>query len=102
MAINCGLSPEDIGLLHKLLAEYAEIDEVILFGSRAMGNFKTGSDIDLAIKGQNAAKIVTTLLGRLENDIPLPYKFDLIHYESITEPALREHIDRHGISLHKI
>ena len=102
MAIDCGLSREDIKLLQTLLAEYGEIDEVILFGSRAMGTFKKGSDIDLAIKGPNAGVILTPLLGRLENDIPLPYKFDLIHYESILEPGLKEHIDQHGIPLRRL
>ena len=99
MPASCGLDRKDIELLLGIFAEYEQIREVILFGSRAMGTFKPGSDIDIALKGRDLGAIITALSGRLENDTPLPYKFDLIDYSSIAEPKLKEHIDRYGRAL---
>ena len=74
------------------------IDEVILYGSRAMGNYKTGSDIDLVLKG---TKLSLTDLLKIENeldDLMLPYKIDVALYHQINNPELIEHIQRVGKS----
>jgi uncharacterized protein len=75
------------------------VQEVILFGSRAKGNFKPGSDIDLCLKGVNITyKDIQVILTKLD-DLDLPWKIDMLHYESITDTAVLEHIDRVGIKL---
>jgi type I restriction enzyme S subunit len=72
-----------------------------LFGSRAKGNYKPGSDIDIALWGDelNAKDILSLHVSW--NELELPYKLDLLNYTAIKEPALKEHIDRVGIELYK-
>ena len=80
----------------RLDSKYPEIEEAVLFGSRAIGNYKKGSDVDLAIKG---SRINRTTVNRLSDDLneeyPLPYFFDVIHYENISS-ELKTHIDTMG------
>jgi predicted nucleotidyltransferase len=73
--------------------------ELILFGSRAKGTYREGSDIDICLKG-SGLKIEDRFpyLEKYE-DLNLPWKLDVILYEMIQEPALKEHIDRVGILL---
>ena len=77
-----------------------KINEVVIFGSRAKGNYKPGSDIDLALKGSLDLNDLLKLYNKLD-DINLPYKFDLIIYEQIKDKDVIEHIKRVGISLFK-
>ena len=93
-----GLTDRDIKYIIESIKSFSEITEVILFGSRAKGNFKNGSDVDMAIKGENITHNTVTRLSYLLNEEkPLPYYFDIVHYEKINEPKLIEHIDRVGI-----
>ena len=96
-----GLSETVIKKLLDVFSSTTEIDEVVLFGSRAKGNFKEGSDIDLALKGINLS---INTIRKFELDIDnllLPYVVDLVIYSNITEPLLTAHIDRAGICLYK-
>ena len=47
----CGLLDRDIKYIRKALEKYDEIEKAVIFGSRAMGNYKKGSDVDIAIDG---------------------------------------------------
>lgn len=70
---------------------------IILFGSRAKGNFKNGSDIDIAIKSKDLDfHKLMRIKSKLE-ELDLPYKIDLIDYNTIENEELRNHIDRVGI-----
>ena len=92
-----GLTDQDIDLIRSAISEREEISEVLVFGSRAMGNHKKGSDVDLAIKGEKVdLRTVSTLSARLNDELPLPYEFDVVDYASIDAPALTEHINQHG------
>jgi type I restriction enzyme S subunit len=75
------------------------VDKALVFGSRAKGNYKEGSDIDLALKGYITAKDLLDLHGKLEA-LNLPYSFDLVNYNTINEPALKEHVDRAGVEMY--
>lgn len=96
-----GLTQEDIHQIIHVISQNPKIDEIVLFGSRAKGSHKPGSDIDLAFKGKalNLDDILEASIGL--DDLNLPYKFDLILFERIQEQALVEHINRVGISLYK-
>ena len=91
------------GLLEKIQAVFEsnpKVDKVLLFGSRAKGNYKEGSDIDLAVKGVNFTfDDLLKLSGKLE-DLNLVQKIDLLDYAAIREPALTEHIDRVGVEVY--
>ncbi|MEW6552586.1 MAG: nucleotidyltransferase domain-containing protein [Campylobacterota bacterium] len=74
---------------------------IILFGSRAKGNFKNGSDIDIAIKSKDVDfHKIMRMKSRLD-ELDLPYKIDLIDYNSIENIELKNHIDRVGIEFKK-
>ena len=92
-----GLTHRDMQTLRQILSRYTDIQTVHIFGSRAKGNFRPGSDIDLAIMNSNLG---TTTLRKANSDFEestLPYRVDLVDYHTITHPSLKEHIDRVGI-----
>ena len=95
-----GISATNGKWITDILSQFAEVQESILFGSRAKGNFKPGSDIDLAVKGPVSKDTLSALLTDFEESL-LPYFVDVVIYEHITNEALREHIDRVGISIYK-
>ena len=97
-----GLIDRDFIHINASIREFPEIEEVILFGSRAKGNYKKGSDVDLAIKGDRLTYEITARFADcLNEDKPLPYFFDVVHYEAIAEPMLKAHIDRVGVNLYE-
>lgn len=92
-----GLSDRTIGQIQAVLSRFPEVDKAALYGSRAKGNAKRGSDIDLTLYGSGLTR---RTLHRIENeldDLLLPYKVDLSVFESIADSAVREHIRRVGI-----
>lgn len=97
--MNTGLSASNIRILKTVCAHYPEIKNVILFGSRAKGTYKNGSDIDIAIKGENINNRIINMLYNELDDSSLPYFVDIIHYDTIANPDLTDHIDRVGIIL---
>lgn len=97
----CGLNASTQEKLIYLFEKNDMIDEVILYGSRAKGNFKPGSDIDLTIKSPH---MTLSDLMRLENeidDIFLPYKLDISLFHQIENPHLVDHIKSVGIVFYK-
>lgn len=98
--MHFGLSDKVVEKLHQVFADYPKVDKAIVFGSRAKGNYKEGSDIDIAIKGQELSYNDLLSLNRKLDELNLPYKIDLINYHTIEEPALTEHIDREGMELY--
>jgi len=73
--------------------------ELVLFGSRAKGNAREGSDIDVAIKGTSVNLEDRDKWLLKYDDLNLPWKLDLVVYKLIKEPAFKEHIDRVGIRI---
>ncbi len=94
-----GLDPEVISKILKVLYSNSKVDQVILYGSRAKGNFKKGSDIDLTLKGEEVNSHLVFNLETQLDDLMLPYLIDLSAYGEINNPSLIEHIDRVGILL---
>ncbi len=93
-----GLEDSTIEKLQQIFETNPRVDKAYIFGSRAKGNYKPGSDIDLAVKGNLTFNDILKLQGQLD-DLNLPYKVDLLAYNGIKEPALVEHIDRVGVEL---
>src|SRR5450759_1848541 len=95
-----GLTDKIIADIEQVFETNSKIDKAYIFGSRAKGNFKDGSDIDVAIKGNELTfKDILHCTGKLE-ELNLPYRIDLLDYDKIKEPALKEHIDRVGIEFY--
>lgn len=95
-----GLTDNDIDAFVGVIADNTKVKEIILFGSRAKGNYSQASDIDLALVGDDLRITdITNSLLDLDN-LYLPFKFDVIIYNRINEPALREHIINCGVKLY--
>jgi len=95
-----GLPPATLEKLNSVFARHAAIDSVLLYGSRAKGNYRAGSDIDLTIKGD---EIPFDELMQIENeidDLMLPYTVDLSQYRQLENTGLIAHIDRVGIAIY--
>lgn len=93
-----GLSEETIKLISGVFVEFPQIEKAVVYGSRAKGNYKNGSDIDICLFGE----INLPLLQRIEtklDDLLLPYAVDLTVYNNIQNQDLKEHIDRVGLKL---
>ena len=101
MANRYGLSDSAMEQVTEAIRQFDQIVAVVLFGSRAKGNYKPGSDIDLAVKGDRVSpRIVAQLADCLNEETPLPYFFDVVHYETLDNQALVDHIDRVGIVIY--
>lgn len=75
------------------------VRRVVLFGSRAKVIHDRGSDIDSACFGIDLDLTAMNRLRSRFDDLPTPYTFDFVHYESITNEELVAHIDRVGIPI---
>ena len=95
-----GLTEQELNCIIETFEKFPDIQEVILYGSRAKGTQKVGSDVDLALKGELKSKTVPDLLDLLNEESPLPYFFDVLDYETLTNTKLKEHIDRVGKTIY--
>jgi predicted nucleotidyltransferase len=97
-----GLLERDLVYLIKAFERCPEVEQAIIFGSRAIGNYKKGSDIDVAIVGEAITqRTMYDLYELLNEEYPLPYFFDLLNYHEINNQKLIEHIDHAGKQLYK-
>lgn len=77
-----------------------EIRAVVLFGSRAKGNFRPGSDVDLALIGV-ADELKAEAVAEALDQLPIPYKFDVKAYDSLHYSPFVDHIRRVGVSIYR-
>ncbi|MBP9587350.1 MAG: restriction endonuclease subunit S [Bacteroides sp.] len=95
-----GLEVQVIENIISVLEQHPKVDKAFVFGSRAKGNYRPDSDIDIAIKGNEiTTDDIITISVAIEAK-GVTHKFDLIDYNNIKEPALKEHIDRVGIEFY--
>lgn len=91
-----GLDTKYVEMIRNVFSRHPEVEKVILFGSRAKGSYKPGSDIDMAVIGEGVTKnTLSSLLGEFEDSL-LPFFVDIVSYSQITNLELKEHIDRVG------
>lgn len=92
-----GLREEDLSYIVDAMQQIEEIDKAVIFGSRAKGNYKPGSDVDIAVFGENVTfSTLSKLHATLEDSSPMPYFFDIIDYTHTEHKELKEHIERVG------
>lgn len=89
---NTGLPEIALAQIIATLKNYAAIERAAIFGSRAMGNYRPNSDIDLVVWGDLSHRDEASLFSELD-ELPLPYLFDVKTYSHITHAPLRAHID---------
>lgn len=96
---SCGLGASLQIKLFEVFKQFSKIDKVILYGSRAKGTFKPGSDIDLSLDGKNlTTKELLTIMNKID-DLLLPHKVDVSILQQIDNQELLEHIKRVGVVL---
>lgn len=96
-----GLKEEVIGKINGVFRKYPEIDLAILYGSRAKGEYKAASDIDLTLIGDLLSESILTKVNLELDDLLLPYLIDLSILSHIQNSDLLDHINRVGKEFYK-
>lgn len=92
-----GLKEATIERIAAVFRQHPEIERVVLYGSRAKGNYRQGSDIDLTLIGTKITYQQLTQIANQLDDLLLPYLFDLSIFSQIEDPDLIDHIHRVGV-----
>lgn len=92
-----GLPESTIEKISNVLARYPQVERAILYGSRAKGNYKNGSDIDLTLLGESnlTLRVLYRVMDELD-DLLLPYTIDLSIFRNVNDANVRAHIERVG------
>jgi len=96
-----GLPQTAVVKICTVLSHYPQVEKAILYGSRAKGNYKNGSDIDLTLRGSK--ELTLNMLYRIMDeldDLFLPYIIDLSIFNNIHDPDVIEHIQRVGVTFY--
>jgi predicted nucleotidyltransferase len=96
-----GLKAETIKSIQNVFSTFPEVEEVILYGSRAKGNYKPGSDIDLSMIGEQLNLELSNKISLKLDDLLLPYIIDLSIFNQIDNENLADHIKRVGVTFFK-
>ncbi len=92
-----GLTETVIKQIKGIFSRYSQVKQAILYGSRAKGNYKKGSDIDFTLKGEDLDLSVINKIRRELDDLLTPYTFDISIFHQISNSDLIEHINRVGV-----
>ena len=95
--MDTGLSVDTTEKIKRTLSQFTGVEKAVLYGSRAKGNYKSASDIDLTLYGIGLSQETLMEISIALDDLLLPYTIDLSLYTSLDNGALREHIDRVGL-----
>lgn len=101
VSTRSGLRPDELARIRAVLSRHGDVKEAILYGSRAKGTFRPGSDIDLALAGETLSLQEANRIAAELDDLNMPYEIDLTLREDIENPDLCDHIERVGIQVFK-
>ncbi|MBF0261648.1 MAG: nucleotidyltransferase domain-containing protein [Magnetococcales bacterium] len=87
--------------MRAIFRSFDQIREVVLFGSRAKGHFRPGSDVDLCLIGTFEDHLFAAKVALALDELPIPYLFDVKTRDEIRYPPLLEHIERVGVTLYQ-
>lgn len=77
--------------------EYSDFSKIKIFGSRALGTYKEGSDIDFVVYGNQITPDLIRTFKIKYDELNLPYSIDVVHYEKIDNAELKAHIDQFSV-----
>ena len=97
---NSGLTTDVLLAVTETLKQIPQVSGATLFGSRAKGTHKPYSDVDIVLYGDLSFTDVERVIADLD-ELPLVYKFDVVAYDLIKNPELRQHIERVGVSIYE-
>jgi len=96
-----GLKTSDIDSICTTLQAFPEVEDAVIFGSRAKGNFRKGSDVDLALFGQNVnIDTAQQVAFEMNEKTLMPYRFDVLSFADLSNPDLADHIRRVGVIIY--
>jgi uncharacterized protein len=102
MSNKFGLKERDLEDIISILQQQPQVESAVIFGSRAKGNYKNGSDVDIALRGDLVnLQVISQISYLLNEETFMPYKFDIVNYNSIQNNDLVKHIDSIGIPFYK-
>lgn len=90
--MNHGLQKSTVAKICGILARFSAVEKAVLYGSRAKGTYKPGSDIDLTLLGDKLSPATLGTIADQLDDLLLPYQIDLSIFDQIDHEGLREHI----------
>ncbi|MCL2416727.1 MAG: nucleotidyltransferase domain-containing protein [Bacteroidales bacterium] len=96
-----GLKDKELTELQNLFSRYTDIEKVVLYGSRAIGNYKTFSDVDITLVGDDLTHSQLNKLSLDIDDLLLPYQFDISIFHTLKNDGLIDHIQRVGITIYQ-
>lgn len=96
-----GLEDTHIRMITDTIARFPEVVEARIFGSRAMGNYKPGSDVDIALFGDKPLSCTAKIGTILNEEQPMAFQFDVVDYSKIENPDFKAHIDEFGQALYR-
>lgn len=96
-----GLEDKIIERIIEVFARFPAVEEVILYGSRARGNFRSDSDIDLILKGESLTPDIMDDITHRLLALQLPCPFELYRYNEAKSPEMKEDIIKIGVSLYR-
>ncbi len=91
-----GLNTRTRAQIAEVLSRYLSVEQAVLYGSRALGRHRAGSDIDLALSGEVSLSTLNKIATDLD-DLLLPWEIDLSSQADIENPDLLDHIARVGV-----
>jgi len=94
--MSFGLPDSLIEKITNILQNFSEVEESLIYGSRAKGNYREGSDIDMVLKGEHLNETIRNQIFWKIDELNSPYTLDLSIYHQITSQELIQHIDRVG------
>lgn len=94
--LEFGLSQTTTSTIRRILAEVPVLEKAVIYGSRAKGNYRPGSDIDLTLFGSGLNLDMLGQIAARLDESPIPYQVDLSLFDQIENAGLREHIARFG------
>jgi uncharacterized protein len=91
-----GLSAGAVSAIQGVLARFPQVSRAVIYGSRAMGNYRKGSDIDLTLIGEGLDVRKMMDISMELDELLLPYAIDLSIFDQLDHVELKEHIERVG------
>ena len=99
--LQFGLKQTTIDKINSIFQKIPEVEQVIIYGSRAKGNYRNGSDIDITLKGDNLTyDLLSKITGEID-DLETQYMLDISIFDKLVAPSLEEYINRVGQVFYK-
>ncbi len=99
--LNVGLDKKVLDKIVNIIVSQKDVDKIVIFGSRARGDFSRSSDIDIAIFSRNwTYKDINLVRNALDEEVRTPLKFDVVHFYDLEKQALKDEIVKDGIVIY--